>query len=78
MMIIIIRLLSARKKHAARKANRGEVSKTFRFHSTVEFQQPGVQLQRHEHRAGQAVAQHSQVGLPSQHSTGKPGVGNDV
>ena len=55
MMRIIIELLQAR-NNAARKANRGEVSKTFRLHSTVALQQPGVQLQRHEHCAGQAVA----------------------
>jgi len=65
-------------KNAARKANRGEVSKTFRHHSMVAFRQPGAQLQRHEHCAGQAVAQHFQVGLRSLHSPGKPGVGNDV
>ena len=47
------------------------------LHSTVAFQQPGAQLQRHEHCAGQAVAQHFRVGLPSQNSPGMPGVGND-
>jgi len=74
------RSVMAKEKNAARKANRCEVSKTFRFHSTVAFQQPGAQLQRHEHCAGpgQGVAQHFQVGLPSQHSPGMPDVGNDV
>ena len=67
-----------KEKNAARKANRGEVIKTFRLHSTVALQQPGVQLQGHEHCAGQAVAQHLQVGLPGQDSPGMPGVGNDV
>jgi len=46
--------------------------------STVASQQPGAQLQRHEHFAGQGVAQHFQAGLPSQHSPGMPGVDNDV
>jgi len=77
-MIIIIGLIRARKKIAARKANRYEDSKTFRLNSTVAFQQPGAQQQRHEHCAGQSVAQHFRVGLPSQHSPGMPGVGNDV
>jgi len=65
-------------KNASRKANRCEVSQTFGLSSTIAFQQPGAQLQRHEHCAGQGVAQHFQVGLPSQHSPGMPGVGNDV
>ena len=65
-------------KYAARKANRCEVSKTFRLKSTVAFQQPGAQLQWHEHCAGQAVAQHFQVEASSRHSPGKPGEGNDV
>jgi len=33
-----------KEKNAARKANRCEVTKTFRLHSTVAFQQPGAQL----------------------------------
>ena len=59
-----------KEKNAARKANRGEVIKTFRLHSTVALQQPGVQLRGHEHCAGQAVAQHFQVEV----SPGKPGI----
>jgi len=62
------RAVIGKEKNAARKANRCEVSKTFRLKSTVAFQQPGVQLQKHEHCAGQAVAQHVQGGLPSHHS----------
>ena len=54
------------------------LAKRFRLHSAVAFQQPEAQLQGHEHCAGQAVAQHFQVGLPSQHPPGMPGVGNDV
>ena len=56
------------------------VIKTFRLQSTGAFRQPGVQLQGHEHCAEQAqgVAQHFQEGLPSHHSPGKLGVGNDV
>jgi len=65
-------------KNATREANRGEVSKTFRLHSAVASQQPGAQLQIHEHCAGQGIAQHFQSGLPSQHSPGMLGVGNDV
>jgi len=72
------RAIIGKEKNAARKANRCEVSKTFRIHSTVAFRQPGAQLQRHEHCAGQGVVQHFQVGLPSEHSPGMPGVGNDV
>ena len=67
-------VIGKEKKHAARKANRGEVSKTFRLHSAVAFQQPGVQLQGHEHCTGQAAAQHFQVGWPSQHPPGMLGV----
>jgi len=40
MMIIMIGLLWVKK--AARKANRCEASKTCRFHSTVAFQQLGL------------------------------------
>ena len=67
-----------KEKNAVRKANQCDVSKTFRLHSTVAFQQPGVQLQRHDHCTGQAVVQHFQVGMPRQHSPDMPGVGNDV
>jgi len=72
MMITLIEKLWAKKK-AARKPNRCEVSKTFRLNSTIAFQQPGAQLQGHEHCAGQGVAQHFQVGLPSQRSSGMLG-----
>ena len=65
-------------KNTARKASRGEVSKTFKLNSTIAFQQPGAQLQGHEHCAGQGVAQHIQVGFPSHHAPGMPDVGNDV
>jgi len=67
-----------KEKNAARKANRGEVSKTFRLYSAVALQQPGAQRQRHEHCAGQGVAQYFQIGLPGQDSAGILGVGNDV
>jgi len=77
MMIIIIEQVWVKKK-AARKSNRCEVSKIFRLNSTVASQQPGAQLQKHEHCAEQAVAQHFQVGLPGQHSPDMPGVDNDV
>ena len=66
-----------KEKKCSTKANRCEVSKTFRLHSTVALQQPGAQLQGHEYCAGQGVAQHFQVGLPSQDCAGKPGEGND-
>ena len=38
------RAIMSKEKNAAQKGNRGEGSKTFRLHSTVAFQQPGVQL----------------------------------
>jgi len=63
-----------KEKNTVRKANRCEVSKTFRLNSTIAFQQPGAQLQGHEHCAGEGIAPHFQVGLPSQHSPGMPGV----
>jgi len=66
-----------KEKIAAPKANRCEDSKTFRLHSTVAFQQPGVQLQRHEHCAGQGVAQHFQAGAESAFPWDAR-VGNDV
>ena len=56
------RAVIGKEKKCSTKANRCEVSKTFRLHSTVALQQPGVQLQGQEHCAGQAVAQHFQVG----------------
>ena len=46
------RAVMGKEKNAARKANRGEVNKTFRLNSTVGFQQPGAQLQGHDHCAG--------------------------
>jgi len=72
------RAVIGKEKNAARKTNRCEVSKASRLYSTVALQQPGAQLQGHEHCAGQGVAQYFQVGLPSQDCAGKPGLGNDV
>ena len=85
------RTVIGKKKNSA-KTNRGEVSKTFKLNSTIAFQQPGAQLQGHEHCAGQGAAQHFQVGFPSQQGVaqhiqaglpshrapGMPDVGNDV
>jgi len=67
-----------KERNAARNANRFEISKMFRLHSTVALQQPGSQLQRHEHCAGQGVAPQFQVGLPSQPPLGMPSVWIDV
>ena len=72
------RAVIGKEKKCSTKANRCEVSKTYRLHSTVALQQPGTQLQGHAHCAGQGVAQYFQGGLPSQDSAGIPGVGNDV
>ena len=76
-MIIIIGLLWAREKTQHEKQTEVRLAKRLGLIQRLRFSNLGLSY-RDEHSAGQGVAQHFQVGLPSRHSSGMPGVGNDV